>query len=97
MFGAFISTPFTITYQEVQNLTKHFRRAPTAQLMLKQFSEAQIVNHWHAVPIFQRVPIQQTFPPEGCRRDESKSCRSAKHVTNVTHALAELIVPFCTL
>ena len=80
----------TITYREVQNSTKDFCRAPTAQLVLKQFSETQRVNNWHAIPMFQRVTIQQTFPPEGCRRDELKSCRSAKHVMNVTCALAEL-------
>jgi hypothetical protein len=77
----------TITHREVQNATKHFCRAPTAQLMLKWFSEAQIGNHWHTIPNFRRVTIQQTFPPERCQQDESKSCRSAKHVTR---ALAEI-------
>jgi hypothetical protein len=92
---AFISH-YTITNREVQNPIKHFCSATTAQHRLKQFSAVEIVNPSNAIPIFWRVKVKQTSLPEGCRRDESKSCRSAKRVTTVTHAQAEPIKPFCT-
>jgi len=81
----------TITNREVQNLRKHICSATTAENRLKKFSAVEIVNPLNAIPIFWRAKIKQALLPEGCRRDKSKSCRSAKRVTFVTHVLAEPI------
>jgi len=84
----------TITNREVQNLIKHFCSATMVENRLKFLSAVEIVNPLNAIPIFWRAKIKQALLPEGCRRDKSKSCRSAKRVTFVTHVLAEPIRSF---